>query len=96
MGSLSRKVALSTGLFSQFHTRYFHQLSRSAILRMSLFFSYHTGSLAFGAAIIAVVKLIRITLEYIHKKLKGTLDVDFVLFLVLCKQSGKRNKVSFF
>ncbi|KAK2566941.1 Choline transporter-like protein 4 [Acropora cervicornis] len=32
---------------------------------------YHTGSLAFGAAIIAIVQLIRAILEYIDAKLKG-------------------------
>ena len=58
---------------------------------MSLFFSYHTGSLAFGAAIIAVVKLIRITLEYIHKKLKGTLEVCFFVYYV--NNTRKRIKV---
>ena len=38
---------------------------------MLLYCRYHTGSLAFGAAIIAIVQMIRITLEYIEKKLKG-------------------------
>jgi len=32
---------------------------------------YHTGSLAFGAAIIAIVQLIMAILEYIDAKLKG-------------------------
>ena len=33
---------------------------------------FHTGSLSFGALIIAVIQLIRITLAYIQKKLKGS------------------------
>jgi choline transporter-like protein 2/4/5 len=33
---------------------------------------YHTGSLAFGAAIIAIVQFIRAVLEYVDHKLKGT------------------------
>ena len=32
---------------------------------------YHTGSLAFGSLIIAIVQMIRATLEYIEHKLKG-------------------------
>lgn len=34
-------------------------------------FRYHTGSLAFGALILAVVQLIRVILEYLDHKLKG-------------------------
>lgn len=34
--------------------------------------SYHTGSLAFGSLILAVVQMVRIVLEYLHHKLKGT------------------------
>ena len=33
---------------------------------------FHTGSLSFGALIIAVIQLIRATLAYIQKKLKGS------------------------
>ena len=36
-----------------------------------LFPRYHTGSLAFGAAIIAIVQFIRAILEYVDHKLKG-------------------------
>ena len=32
---------------------------------------YHTGSLAFGSLIIAIVQLIRAALEYIDHKLRG-------------------------
>lgn len=39
------------------------------------FFRYHTGSLAFGAAIIAIVQFIRAVLEYIDHKLKGVIIV---------------------
>ena len=42
------------------------------------FFRNHCGSLAFGAAIIAIVQLIRITLEYLDRKLKG--NHSFALF----------------
>lgn len=35
--------------------------------------SYHTGSLAFGSLIIAVVQMVRIVLEYLDDKLKGKL-----------------------
>merc|ERR1740124_1798672 len=48
---------------------------------------YHTGSLAFGAAIIAVVQLIRITLEFIHRKLKENSDnavADFIMTCLKC------------
>ncbi|XP_042747247.1 choline transporter-like protein 2, partial [Lagopus leucura] len=33
---------------------------------------YHTGSLAFGALILAIVQLIRVILEYLDHRLKGT------------------------
>lgn len=46
--------------------------------------SCHTGSLALGAAIIAVVKLIRITLEYIHAKLKENTDNPVANFIMAC------------
>ena len=36
--------------------------------------SYHTGSLAFGSLILAVVQMIRMVLEYVHTKLKGKLS----------------------
>ena len=32
---------------------------------------YHTGSLAFGALILAIVQLIRVILEYLDHRLKG-------------------------
>ena len=37
----------------------------------SYFCRYHTGSLAFGAAIIAIVQFVRAVLEYVDHKLKG-------------------------
>ena len=40
-----------------------------------LFFRYHTGSLAFGAAIIAIVQFIRAVLEYIDHKLRGVIII---------------------
>lgn len=36
--------------------------------------SYHTGSLAFGSLILAVVQMVRIVLEYLDHKLKGELQ----------------------
>ena len=46
---------------------------------------YHTGSLAFGAAIIAIVQFIRAVLEYIDKKLKeSNQDNGFVKFVMKC------------
>ncbi|XP_036409845.1 choline transporter-like protein 5-A isoform X2 [Megalops cyprinoides] len=44
---------------------------------------YHTGSLAFGSLILAVVQLIRIVLEYLDHKLKGAQNV-FARFLLCC------------
>lgn len=37
------------------------------------FYSYHTGSLAFGSLILSLVQVIRIVLEYLDHKLKGDL-----------------------
>lgn len=39
----------------------------------SFFYSYHTGSLAFGSLILSLVQIIRIVLEYLDRKLKGDL-----------------------
>uniref|UniRef100_A0A8C5LQX5 Choline transporter-like protein n=1 Tax=Leptobrachium leishanense TaxID=445787 RepID=A0A8C5LQX5_9ANUR len=44
---------------------------------------YHTGSLAFGSLILAIVQLIRILLEYLDHKLKGA-DNKFARFLLCC------------
>ncbi|XP_072005616.1 choline transporter-like protein 2 isoform X2 [Engystomops pustulosus] len=44
---------------------------------------YHTGSLAFGSLILAIVQLIRIMLEYLDHKLKGA-DNKFARFLLCC------------
>jgi hypothetical protein len=32
---------------------------------------YHTGSLAFGSLILAIVQIIRVMLEYLDQRLKG-------------------------
>lgn len=50
------------------------------------FCSYHLGSLAFGAAIIAFVQLLRLILAYIQKKTKGRLGAlaDVVLRCCAC------------
>ncbi|XP_032241921.2 choline transporter-like protein 4 isoform X2 [Nematostella vectensis] len=46
---------------------------------------YHTGSLAFGAAIIAIVQFIRAVLEYIDRKLKESgHDNKAVKFIMCC------------
>lgn len=48
--------------------------------------SYHTGSLAFGSLIIAVVQMVRIVLEYLDHKLKGKLrDIDIPTLHSLCQ-----------
>ncbi|XP_073443657.1 choline transporter-like protein 2 isoform X2 [Dendrobates tinctorius] len=44
---------------------------------------YHTGSLAFGSLILAIVQLIRILLEYLDHKLKGA-DNKCARFLLCC------------
>ncbi|KAJ8274300.1 hypothetical protein COCON_G00089250 [Conger conger] len=44
---------------------------------------YHTGSMAFGSLILAIVQLIRIVLEYLDHKLKGAQNV-FARFLLCC------------
>lgn len=38
-----------------------------------VFYSYHTGSLAFGSLILSLVQMIRVVLEYLDRKLKGDL-----------------------
>ena len=48
-----------------------------------MFFRYHTGSIAFGALLIAIIQLIRIILEYIDHKLKGK-DNKVVKFILCC------------
>lgn len=40
-------------------------------LIMPLALRYHTGSLAFGALILAIVQIIRVMLEYLDQRLKG-------------------------
>lgn len=40
-------------------------------LTAPLAFRYHTGSLAFGALILAIVQIIRVMLEYLDQRLKG-------------------------
>ncbi|XP_043087530.1 choline transporter-like protein 2, partial [Puntigrus tetrazona] len=44
---------------------------------------YHTGSLAFGSLILAIVQVIRVLLEYIDHKLKGA-ENKFAKFLLCC------------
>ncbi|XP_037009852.2 choline transporter-like protein 2 isoform X3 [Artibeus jamaicensis] len=44
---------------------------------------YHTGSLAFGALILAIVQTIRVILEYLDQRLKAA-DNKFAKFLMTC------------
>uniref|UniRef100_A0A8C3DI85 Choline transporter-like protein n=1 Tax=Corvus moneduloides TaxID=1196302 RepID=A0A8C3DI85_CORMO len=44
---------------------------------------YHTGSLAFGSLVLAIVQVIRVTLEYLDHRLKGTRN-KFAKFLLSC------------
>ncbi|XP_022520688.2 choline transporter-like protein 2 isoform X1 [Astyanax mexicanus] len=44
---------------------------------------YHTGTLAFGALILAIVQIIRVLLEYLDHKLKGAQN-KFAKFLLCC------------
>ncbi|KAF5908149.1 choline transporter-like protein 2 isoform X1, partial [Clarias magur] len=44
---------------------------------------YHTGSLAFGSLILAIVQVIRVLLEYLDHKLKGAQN-RFAKFLLCC------------
>ncbi|KAL4657972.1 choline transporter-like protein 2 isoform X2 [Arapaima gigas] len=44
---------------------------------------YHTGSMAFGSLILAIVQVIRVLLEYLDHKLKGAQN-KFAKFLLCC------------
>ncbi|XP_048198190.1 choline transporter-like protein 2 isoform X1 [Perognathus longimembris pacificus] len=44
---------------------------------------YHTGSLAFGALILAIVQIIRVMLEYLDQRLKAA-ENKFAKFLMTC------------
>ncbi|XP_041513458.1 choline transporter-like protein 2 isoform X3 [Microtus oregoni] len=44
---------------------------------------YHTGSLAFGSLILAVVQIIRVTLEYLDQRLKAAHN-KFARFVMVC------------
>jgi len=46
-------------------------------------FSFHTGTIAFGAFIIAVIQMIRIILEYVDNKLKGA-ENRIAKFIIKC------------
>jgi len=49
-----------------------------------LFSRYHTGSLAFGSLILAIVQVIRVILEYMDQKLKGLVASKFSMFSIFC------------
>ncbi|XP_029988685.1 choline transporter-like protein 5-B isoform X3 [Sphaeramia orbicularis] len=44
---------------------------------------YHTGSIAFGSLVLAIVQMVRITLEYLDRKLKGSQN-KLTRFLLSC------------
>ncbi|XP_073721096.1 choline transporter-like protein 2 isoform X2 [Misgurnus anguillicaudatus] len=44
---------------------------------------YHTGSMAFGSLILAIIQVIRVLLEYLDHKLKGA-ENKFAKFLLCC------------
>ena len=44
---------------------------------------YHTGSLAFGSLLLAVVQVIRVMLEYLDQRLKAA-ENKFAKFLMSC------------
>lgn len=50
-------------------------------LTMPLACRYHTGSLAFGALILAIVQIIRVMLEYLDQRLKGEAQMLWALTL---------------
>jgi hypothetical protein len=50
---------------------------------LSLSHSFHAGSIAFGALIIALVQLARVILAYVQKKLKGK-AAEVLLCLLQC------------
>lgn len=50
-------------------------------LTMPLACRYHTGSLAFGALILAIVQIIRVMLEYLDQRLKGEAQMLWALAL---------------
>ena len=45
---------------------------------------YHTGSVAFGSFLIALVTLIRMLLEYVDQKLKEQKQSDMAKFVLKC------------
>lgn len=53
------------------------------ILRNLPFFRYHLGTVAFGALIIAIVRVIRVILEYIDHKVKK-FDNPFTRCIMCC------------
>ncbi|OXB52671.1 hypothetical protein ASZ78_015936, partial [Callipepla squamata] len=46
---------------------------------------YHTGSLAFGALILAIVQIIRVILEYLDHRLKGARGRTAGRVLIICR-----------
>ena len=71
-----------------------------------MFFRYHTGTLAFGSLIIAIIKMIRMMLQYIQDKLEekgadnpvvkvqnGLMPLEFVVFV---SKSNEKVKKTFY
>lgn len=59
-------------------------------LTIPLALRYHTGSLAFGALILAIVQIIRVMLEYLDQRLKG--EACRLLALALNWEAGPRGR----
>lgn len=53
------------------HVQVAHVVESSVLILYVSYYRYHTGSLAFGSLIIAIVQLIRAALEYLDHKLRG-------------------------
>lgn len=51
------------------------------IVKFDFYFRYHLGSLAFGSLIIAIIQIIRVLLEYVDGKLKGSENAVAKFFL---------------
>ena len=61
-------------------------LTLTLTLTLTLYlFRYHTGSIAFGALIIAIIQIIRVGLEYLDAKLKGRENAVAKFFLKCLK-----------
>ena len=60
--------------------------NNTSVVYFILLCRFHTGSLAFGALIIAIIQLIRIILAYIQKKLKKNKESKIAHAILTCMQ----------